>query len=64
MAQRNISLTNLAAEVGITNVNLSRLKTGKVMAVKLSTLSALCAALKCQPGDILTYAPATEPVSD
>ncbi|MDQ1041560.1 putative transcriptional regulator [Streptomyces sp. V3I8] len=66
MEKRDITLTDLAEKVGITNANLSRLKTGKVMAVKFSTLTALCAALDCQPGDILSYVPANAeaPVSD
>ncbi|MEY8292208.1 helix-turn-helix transcriptional regulator [Carnobacteriaceae bacterium 52-44] len=55
MADRKVLLKDLADEVGITNVNLSRLKNGKVMAVKLSTLDAICKALDCQPGDILEY---------
>jgi putative transcriptional regulator len=43
--------------VGVANVNLSKLKTGKVSAIRFSTLEAICAALDCQPGDILEYAP-------
>jgi putative transcriptional regulator len=50
----------LAQEVGITPVNLSILKTGKAKAVRFSTLSALCRALDCQPGDILEYRPGKE----
>ena len=53
MADRHISLNELADKVGITNVNLSRIKTGKVRAVRFSTLDMLCEVLKCQPGDIL-----------
>jgi putative transcriptional regulator len=64
MTQRGISLTDLADKVGITNVNLSRLKTGKVTAVKLATLSALCDVLECQPGDILVYTPPTPTDAD
>lgn len=48
-------LVDKAAQVGITNVNLSYLKTGKVKAVRFSTLDAICKILKCQPGDILEY---------
>lgn len=48
-------LNDLAAQVGISNVNLSYLKTGKVRAIRFSTLDAICKALKCQPGDILEY---------
>ena len=55
MADRKISLGELAERVGITNVNLSKIKTGKVSAIRFSTLEAICAALDCQPGDILEY---------
>ena len=55
MADRKISLNELAARVGISNVNLSNLKTGKVKAVRFSTLDAICDVLGCQPGDILEY---------
>lgn len=55
MADRKILLKDLAEEVGITNVNLSKLKTGKAVAIRFSTLEALCKALDCQPGDILEY---------
>ena len=53
--ERRKTLTGLAEEVGITLANLSILKTGKARAVRFSTLEALCAALECQPGDLLTY---------
>ncbi len=55
MADRKMSLNELSARVGVTNVNLSKLKTGKVSAVRFSTLEAICEALDCQPGDILEY---------
>ena len=55
MADRNISLNELSEKVGISNVNLSNLKTGKVKAVRFSTLDAICSVLNCQPGDILEY---------
>ena len=55
MADRKISLNELAEKVGITNVNLSKLKTGKVVAVRFSTLNEICRVLNCQPGDILEY---------
>ena len=55
MAERKISLGDLAEQVGITNVNLSKIKTGKVQAIRFSTLAAICEALSCQPGDILEY---------
>ena len=57
MADRKISLNELAARVGISNVNLSNLKTGKVKAVRFSTLDAICDVLDCQPGDILEFVP-------
>ncbi len=56
LADRKMRLNDLAAQVGISNVNLSYLKTGKVKAVRFSTLNAICKVLKCQPGDILEYA--------
>ena len=55
MADRGISLNELAEKVGITNVNLSRIKTGKIRAVRFSTLDLLCEVLDCQPGDILEH---------
>ena len=55
MADRKMSLNELAARVGIANVNLSKIKTGKVSAIRFSTLEAICEALDCQPGDILEY---------
>ena len=55
MADRKISLNELAERVGITNVNLSNLKTGKVKAIRFSTLNAICRELHCQPGDILEH---------
>ena len=55
MADRKMSLNELSEKVGVANVNLSKLKTGKVSAVRFSTLNALCKALHCQPGDILEY---------
>jgi putative transcriptional regulator len=55
MADRKISLNLLSERVGISNVNLSNLKTGKVRAIRFSTLDAICRELQCQPGDILEY---------
>ncbi|EPY11708.1 helix-turn-helix domain-containing protein [Paenibacillus alvei] len=55
MADRKISLNELAAKVGISNVNLSNIKTGKISAIRFSTLDAICKVLDCQPGDILEY---------
>ena len=60
MAQREISLTELAGRVGITLANLSILKNNKARAVRLSTLEALCRELDCQPGDLLVYVADTE----
>ena len=55
MADRKISLNELADRVGIANVNLSNIKTGKISAIRFSTLDAICDALDCQPGDILEF---------
>lgn len=55
MADRKISLNDLAEQVGIANVNLSKIKTGKVSAIRFSTLNAICDVLDCQPGDILGF---------
>lgn len=55
MAKRKMSLKELSERVGITNVNLSILKTGKARGIKLSTLNEICKVLDCQPGDILEY---------
>ena len=55
MADRKMSLNELSEKVGVSNVNLSKLKTGKVSAVRFSTLEAICEVLNCQPGDILEY---------
>jgi putative transcriptional regulator len=52
---RRMTLTELADRVGITIANLSILKTGKAKAIRLSTLNAICAALACQPGDLLSW---------
>ncbi|MCE5269966.1 helix-turn-helix transcriptional regulator [bacterium] len=57
LVRRKMSLTELAERVGVTIANLSVLKTGKARAVRFSTLEAICAALECQPGDILEYRP-------
>ena len=57
MADRKMYLNQLAKEVGISNVNLSNIKTGKISAIRFSTLEAICRVLDCQPGDILEYQP-------
>lgn len=55
MAKRKMSLGELAERIGLTQANLSILKTGKAKAVRFSTLEAICRELDCQPGDILEY---------
>ena len=57
MADRKISLNELSEKVGVSNVNLSKMKNGKISAIRFSTLEAICDALNCQPGDILEYDP-------
>jgi putative transcriptional regulator len=59
MARRKMSSGELAERIGITQANLSVLKTGKAKAVRFSTLEAICKVLDCQPGDILEYQPDT-----
>ena len=61
LAKRKMSVTELADHVGITLANISVLKNGKVKAIRLSTLDAICHALKCQPGDILEYRVVEDP---
>ena len=56
LAERGMTLTELADRVGLTLANLSVLKNGRARAVRFSTLSALCTALDCQPGDLFTVA--------
>lgn len=60
MAIRRISSGELAEKIGITQANLSILKTGKAKAIRFSTLESLCKALNCQPGDIIKYIPDKE----
>lgn len=60
LAKRKMSVTELSGRVGITIANISVLKNGKAKALKISTLAKLCAALDCQPGDILEYQRNTE----
>ena len=55
LVERKMKLNELAETIGISNVNLSNLKTGKVKAIRFSTLDAICKALNCQPGDILEH---------
>ena len=60
MAKRKISLNELSEKVDLTLSNLSILKTGKAKAIRFSTLTALCKALDCQPGDLLEYVQETK----
>lgn len=55
MVERKMSLNELAERVGISNVNLSKIKNNKVTAIRFQTLAAICEALQCQAGDILEY---------
>ena len=57
MAKRHMSLNDLADQVGITNVNMSKIKNNKVSAIRFSTLAGICKVLDCEPGDILNYDP-------
>ncbi|MCG7376106.1 helix-turn-helix transcriptional regulator [Paenibacillus sp. ACRSA] len=57
LADKKMKLNDLADKVGISNVNLSNLKTGKVKAIRFSTLESICEILDCQPGDILEFVP-------
>lgn len=57
MADRKISLNELAGRVGIAPINLSHIKTGKNKALRYSTLNAICRELDCQPGDLIEYVP-------
>lgn len=55
MDSRKVSLNDLARRVGITNVNMSRIRTGKVRSLRFSTLDGLCRELECEPGDLIKY---------
>jgi len=57
LAKRKMNVTELSERVGLTMANVSLIKNAKVKAIKLSTLNRICAALECQPGDILEYRP-------
>ncbi len=61
LARRKMKAKDLAAEVGITEQNLSLLRTGKVKGVRFSTLAKICRSLECSPGEILDYEPGAEP---
>ena len=60
LADRKVSSKELAESIGISPVNLSRIKTGKISAIRFSTLEAMCEALACQPGVLLEYVPDDE----
>ncbi len=60
LARRKMRSKELAAKIGITEQNLSLLKSGKVRGVRFSTLARICAELECQPGDLLEYQPGPE----
>jgi len=64
MARRKMRSNDLAEAVGITQSNLSLLKSGHVRGVRFATLEAICKALDCQPGDLLEYAPGDAPADD
>jgi putative transcriptional regulator len=64
LAKRKMRSNDLAEKIGITAQNLSILKTGKARAIRFATLEKLCEVLQCQPGDILEYRPAGEPVNE
>lgn len=64
LAKRKMTLTELSDRMGITIANLSILKKGKARAIRFTTLEAICRELDCQPGDILSYVPESEKVSD
>lgn len=55
MKERGVKLKDLAVKIGLTDANLSNIKTGKISAIRFSTLNALCKELDCQPADILEY---------
>lgn len=60
MKERGVSLNDLAAHVGISHVNLSKIKNNHVTALRFSTLAGICNMLDCQPGDLLVYEPEDE----
>jgi len=64
LAQRKVKSKELAAYIGITEQNLSLLKSGKVKGIRFSTLDKICERLDCQPGDIIRYVPGVTPLED
>lgn len=63
LADRDMTLTELAERVGVTLVNLSVLKNGRARAIRFTTLTAICRELDCQPGDLLSYQPGRPPAT-
>lgn len=55
MKERGVKLKDLSVKIGLTDANLSNIKTGKITAIRFSTLNALCKELNCQPADIFEY---------
>ena len=64
LARRKMRSRDLAAAVGITEVNISLLKSGKVKGVRFDTLERICEVLQCQPGDLLVHEPETSPFKE
>lgn len=64
MVERKITSVELAEKIGISPVNLSRIKTGKIRGIRFSTLEALCQVLRCKPGDIIDYVSPEERASE
>jgi putative transcriptional regulator len=62
LAKRRVRSKELAERIGITEQNVSLLKSGKVRGIRFETLAAICAALECQPGDVLEYVPDGAPL--
>ncbi|MFL6758509.1 helix-turn-helix domain-containing protein [Sphingomonas sp.] len=60
LAMRKVKSKDLAADIGITEANLSLLKSGKVKGIRFATLEAICERLRCEPGDLLEYQPAEQ----
>ena len=63
LADRKVTSKELAERIGISPVNISRIKTGKINAIRFSTLEAICEVLRCQPGDLLEFIPDAEVAS-
>jgi putative transcriptional regulator len=61
LTERRMTLTELSAQVDVTIVNLSILKNGRARAIRFTTMARLCEALRCQPGDLLSYQPPPDP---